>query len=158
MAKTIKFFLSVILCEMVGLLSTPFTIQAIPTWYIHLNKPFFSPPNWVFGPVWTILYFLMGLSLYLIWIKKVKIKKQKTLALRYFWIQLLLNFSWSILFFGLHSPLLGLIDIVLLWMMIFMTIKAFLPISKNAAYFLIPYLLWVTFASLLNLAIAILNL
>lgn len=158
MSKTAKFFISIALCELTGILSTPFTINAIPTWYVALNKPFFSPPNWIFGPVWTTLYLMMGISLFLIWTKKFKKKnKNQNKALKYFFIQLFLNFIWSILFFGLHSPVLGLIDIAALWIMIVLTIKVFYPISKIAAYLLIPYLLWVSFASILNLAIVILN-
>ena len=151
-----KLIISVAICELVGLLSTPFTIASIPTWYQTLNKPSFSPPNWVFGPAWTILYFLMGVSLYLIWMKGLKNKKVKT-GVKFFSIQLVLNFLWSIFFFGLHSPILGMIDIALLWIAILITIIKFYEISKPASYILIPYLLWVSFASVLNLFIVILN-
>ncbi len=144
-----KLIITVIGCELVGLVGTPFTVAAIPTWYQSLNKPFFSPPNWIFGPVWTALYLLMGISAYLVWIKKG--------ALNYFLIQLFLNFLWSVLFFGLRSPLLGFIDIVTLWIFILITILQFYKISKPAAYLLIPYLLWVSFATLLNLSIILLN-
>lgn len=151
-----KLIISVAICELVGLLSTPFTIASIPTWYQTLNKPSFSPPNWVFGPAWTILYFLMGVSLYLVWAKGLKNKKVKT-GVKFFSIQLVLNFLWSIFFFGLHSPILGMIDIALLWIAILITIIKFYEISKSASYILIPYLLWVSFASVLNLFIVILN-
>ena len=152
-----KLLTSVIGCELVGIAATPFTISSIPTWYQYLNKPFFSPPNWVFGPVWTALYFLMGISVYLIWTKNIKNQRLKQEGLKYFLIQLGLNFLWSLLFFGLHSPLLGLIDIVILWVMIVITMRKFYPLSKIAFYLLVPYLIWVSFASFLNLSIVLLN-
>lgn len=151
-----KLLVSVIGCELVGIAATPFTISAIRSWYQTLNKPFFSPPNWVFGPTWTILYFLMGVSAFLIWQKGYKSKKAKE-ALILFIIQLLFNFLWSVFFFGLHSIFLGLLDIIILWILILITTLKFYKISKIAAYLLIPYLLWVTFATLLNLSILILN-
>jgi tryptophan-rich sensory protein len=151
-----KFIISVVTCELVGLAATLFTISAIPTWYATLNKPSFSPPNWVFGPVWTTLYFLMGLSAFLIWKKGLKNKKVKR-ALTYFFIQLVFNFLWSVLFFGLHNPLLGLLDIVLLLISIVLTIIIFYKISKAASYLLIPYFLWVSFATILNLSLVVLN-
>lgn len=141
---------------MVGLLGTPFTISAIPSWYNSLNKPFISPPNYVFGPVWTILYMLMGISAFLVWQKGIKKEKIKN-ALKIFVLQLVLNFIWSILFFGLRSPLLGLIDILFLWVLIIVTIFRFHGISKPAAYLLVPYLLWVSFATILNFSILIYN-
>ncbi len=144
-----KLILSVGVCLGAGILGSIFTISSIPTWYATLNKPFFSPPNWIFGPVWTILYILMGVSLYLVWIKN------KVPAV--FWIQLILNALWSILFFGLKNPSLALVDIAALWVAIFLTIKSFYKINKPAGNLLIPYLLWVTFASILNLAIVVLN-
>lgn len=157
MQKLFKFLVSVIGCELAGIAATPFTLSAIPTWYQTLNKPIFSPPNWVFGPVWTILYFLMGLAVYLIWTSKTKNQKLKQVGLKYFSIQLGLNFLWSILFFGLHSPILGMIDIIILWILILITMMKFHKISKTASYLLIPYLLWVSFATVLNLTIVVLN-
>lgn len=156
MSKYLKLLTSILVCEAVGLISTPFTVASVQTWYSILNKPSFSPPNWVFGPVWLILYFMMGVSAYLIWIKGLKNKKVKT-ALMFFLLQLFLNFLWSILFFGLHSPILGLIDILLLWLLIILTILRFYKISRPSSYLLIPYLLWVSFASILNFSIFILN-
>lgn len=156
MKQPIKLFISVLTCELVGIISTPFTIAAIPTWYATLNKPFFSPPNWIFGPVWTILYAMMGISVYLIWVKDTKNKKVQT-ALTLFAFQLMLNFAWSFLFFSLHNPLLGLLDIVALWLTIALTIRAFYPLSKPATYLLLPYILWVSFAMMLNLSIVLLN-
>lgn len=147
---------SIVGCELVGFLGTPFTIAAIPTWYATLNKPFFSPPNWIFGPVWTTLYFLMGVSLYLI-LKKGWQKKAVKKAVLFFLVQLGLNFSWSPIFFGLKAPLLALIIIVALWVLIVLTMKKFYPLSKLAFYLLVPYLLWVSFATVLNAAIVVLN-
>lgn len=156
MKNPMKLFISVIGCELVGILGTPFTAAAIPSWYSTLNKPFFSPPSWLFGPAWTLLYFLMGISIYLIWKQNSKNKKVQV-AQKFFFAQLFLNFIWSPLFFGLRSPLLGFIDIIALWFLIIITIYKFHPFSKWAAYLLIPYLLWVTFASTLNGAILFLN-
>jgi translocator protein len=149
-----KLLISVGICLGVGILGSFFTVSSIPTWYVTLNKPFFSPPNWIFGPVWTILYILMGVSLYLVWNSKVK-HQQK--ALKLFLVQLALNALWSIIFFGMKNPTLALVNIVALWITIFFTIKTFRPISKLAANLLIPYILWVSFAFLLNLMIVILN-
>ncbi len=151
-----KLIASIALCEVIGILSTPFTIAAISGWYAHLIKPSFSPPNWIFGPVWTLLYMMMGISLFLIWELGLKKKKVKT-AVYYFGAQLVLNFFWSIAFFGLRSPLLGLITIVTLLALILLTMKHFYTLSKPAFYLLVPYLLWVSFATLLNVAIVILN-
>lgn len=156
MKDYLKLIAAIIVCEVVGLLGTPFTLNAIPTWYANLNKPFFAPPNWIFGPVWTILYALMGISIYVV-IKKGWKKKVVKNASIFFIAQLVLNFIWTPVFFGLRSPLLGLIVIVGMWILIVMTIRKFYPLSKLAAYLLIPYLLWVSFATLLNAAILILN-
>jgi len=123
-------------------------------WYGTLNKPSFNPPGWVFGPVWTILYLMMGISLYLVWMSNSKLKN---IALIVFAAQLVLNAIWSPLFFGLHSPLLAFIDIVLMWVAIIATIYFFYQVSRPAAYLLIPYLFWVSFAAFLNLSIYRLN-
>lgn len=149
-----QLILSIGLCLGAGVLGSFFTISSIPTWYVTLNKPAFSPPNWVFGPAWTILYILMGISLYLVWTSKGKLKQN---ALNLFFVQLGLNVLWSIIFFGMRNPTLALIDIIALWVLIFLTIKSFTKISKLAGNLLIPYLLWVSFASVLNLAIVFLN-
>ncbi len=151
-----KLVISVALCESSGLLATPFTIAAIPVWYQALNKPSFSPPNWVFGPVWTLLYFMMGVSLYLVWKEGLKNKKTKA-ALVFFAIQLILNFLWSVVFFGLRSPEAALIEILVLWFAILFTTLRFNKISKTAACLLIPYLVWVSFATVLNASIVMLN-
>jgi translocator protein len=156
MKKLFKFVVSIVGCQLVGLLGTPFTLAAIPTWYETLNKPFFAPPNWIFGPVWTLLYLMMGVAFYLIWIQNWK-KKEVKIAGMYFLAQLGLNFLWSPIFFGLRSPILGLIVIVMMLSLIIMTMKKFYPLSRIAFYLLVPYLLWVSFATLLNGAIVVLN-
>ncbi len=156
MKNLLKLIFAILFCELVGLSATPFTISSIPTWYQTLNKPFFSPPNWVFAPVWTTLYFLMWISLFLIWQKGLK-KDEVRNGILLFFLQLFLNFLWSLLFFGLHLPALAFIDIVLLWLSIILCIKTFYLINKIASYLLLPYILWVSFAGLLNLAIVILN-
>jgi translocator protein len=150
----LKFAVSVGLCFLVAFLGSALTSPSIPTWYAQLNKPFFNPPNWIFGPVWSALYFLMGVSLYIVWKKNLKNKEK---GMKVFILQLILNLLWSLVFFGLHQPLLALITIIALWVAIFMTIKSFYKISKIAAYLLYPYISWVTFASILNFAIVLLN-
>ncbi|MFH1390092.1 MAG: TspO/MBR family protein, partial [Candidatus Margulisiibacteriota bacterium] len=132
------------------------TMPSIPTWYAALNKPFFNPPNWLFGPVWTLLYLMMGLAAYLIWEKGWGSKEVK-LAFLPFALQLALNVAWSVVFFSLHSPWGAFIVIVFLWLLILETIIRFGKLSRPAAWLLVPYILWVSFASVLNLAVAILN-
>ena len=156
MNRLSKFLIAVVGCELVGLLATPFTINAIPSWYQFLNKPPFSPPNWIFAPVWIILYFMMGVSVYLILIENTKKKAVKN-GLLFFSIQLFLNFIWSLIFFGLKNPLLAFIEIIFLWIFILLSIIKFYKINNTASYLLIPYLLWVSFASVLNLSIILLN-
>lgn len=142
-------------CELVGILGTPFTIAAIPSWYAYLNKPPFSPPNWIFGPVWTLLYFLMGVALWIVLISKKSDVRDR--GIRLFAVQLVLNFLWSVIFFGMRQPLAALVDIALLWAAILATILTFRKVSSVSAYLLIPYLIWVSFASILNFAIVLLN-
>jgi benzodiazapine receptor len=152
----LKLAASIILCQMAGFIGSIFTTPAIPTWYESLRKPFFNPPNWIFGPVWVSLYLLMGISLFVIWQKREdKLQKKKGFML--FFAQLILNAFWSVAFFGLKSPFLGLINIILLWVAIFLTIQHFLRISKTAAVLLLPYVLWVSFAAVLNFSLWILN-
>jgi translocator protein len=151
-----KLVACIILCQLAGVIGSVFTISSIPKWYAGLNKPFFSPPNWVFGPVWISLYILMGVSLYLVWRKGLKEKGVKD-AILTFLAQLILNALWSVAFFGLKSPLAGLIVITLLWLAIVLSIIRFRRISKPAAILLIPYILWVSFAAVLNLTIFAIN-
>lgn len=154
--KIIPLLFSIGVCFLAAAVGSVFTIGAIDTWYVTLDKPFFSPPNWVFGPVWTLLYLLMGISLYLVWITKTE-KRQKKLGITFFFIQLGLNALWSIIFFGLKSPSVAFVGIILLWLAIFLTIKNFLQLSKAAGWLLVPYLAWVSFATILNLSIVLLN-
>lgn len=151
----LKLIASLLLCQLAGFVGSLFTTPAIPTWYKTLNKPFFTPPNWIFSPVWISLFVLMGISLFLVW-RRQGHPRFKT-ALTFFSLQLVLNVLWSVAFFGLRSPLLGFIDIVLLWLAIFLTIQNFLKISKLAGGLLLPYLLWVSFATLLNFSLWVLN-
>lgn len=131
------------------------TYDAIPTWYATLNKPPFNPPNWIFGPVWTVLYILMAISLYLVW--SAKKSKLQSKAIKVFLVQLFLNFLWSLVFFGGQNIGLALLTIILLWASILYSIILFYKINKTASYLLIPYILWVSFASFLNLSIFLLN-
>jgi benzodiazapine receptor len=142
----------------VALAGTLVTTPAIPTWYTSLNKPGFSPPNWVFGPVWTVLYVAMAFALYLIITSTGKKNQEKVpSAQTLFFLQLILNFLWSLVFFGFHFILIGLVIIILLWCAILATIINFQNISKIAAYLLYPYLAWVSFAILLNYFVFVLN-
>lgn len=154
--KIIPLFFSIGVCFLAAAVGSAFTTGAIDTWYATLNKPFFSPPNWVFGPVWTLLYLLMGIALYLVWVANGD-KKAKRQGLTFFFIQLVFNVLWSILFFGLKSPSLAFVEIIILWIAIFLTIRSFFKISKLAGWFLIPYIAWVSLASILNLSIVLLN-
>lgn len=150
--KRWKLVISIIIPFFASFIGGLFTASSVSSWYLELAKPFFNPPSWIFGPVWTILYLLMGISLYLIWTSKYSKK-----AFVIFGIQLFLNALWSILFFGLKNPLLAFIEIIFLWISILLTIIIFYKISKKAAYLLVPYILWVTFAAILNLSIYLLN-
>lgn len=155
MNKLLKLLLSIVFCEGVGILGSISVIPAITTWYPHLNKPSFNPPNWIFGPVWTTLYLLIGVVLYLILEKKLK--KEKEIILIIFSIQLFLNFLWSIIFFGMHLPLAAFVEIAFLWGSIVWLVINLWRFSKLASLILIPYLCWVSFAAILNLTVAILN-
>lgn len=152
----VQILTAIVICQSAGLIGSLFTFPNISTWYALLTKPAFSPPNWLFGPAWTLLYTLMGISVYLIW-QKGNTKPKVREALGFFAVQLILNSTWSIILFGLHSPLLALFEILMLWTAILATIYKFYPLSKPAAYLMLPYLLWVSFAAVLNAAIVILN-
>ena len=151
-----KLFISILICLFAGFIGSFFTSSAIPTWYTTLQKPSFAPPNWVFFPVWTTLFIMMGISLFLVWQKGWEDKKVKT-AIYIFAGQLVLNALWSIAFFGFKSPLLGLMEIIILWIAIAATILSFMKVSRTAAYLLIPYIIWVSFAAILNFSIWGLN-
>ena len=151
-----RLVMAIVLCQIAGLVGSLFTTPAILTWYANLHKPNVAPPNWVFAPVWTTLYLLMGISLFMIWnARRGKDASRKPIIM--FIVQLALNVLWSYLFFGLKSPLLGLIGIVVLWFMIVLTAIFFFRVSKVAASLLIPYLAWVSLASYLNYLLYTLN-
>jgi benzodiazapine receptor len=150
-----KLIASLLLPLGIGGIAGMFTTEAIPGWYASLNQPSFNPPNWVFGPVWTTLYIIMGISLYLIW--NLPASKQRNQVILIFMAQLLLNFCWSFFFFYFKMIGFALIDIVALWIMIVVMLVQFYKMKPAAAYINIPYLLWVTFASALNGAYFFLN-
>ncbi len=145
-----------IICLAAGAIGSLFTIQSIPTWYASAAKPVFTPPNWLFGPAWTLLYILMAIAAFLVW-KKGFDKPAVRFALLIFGAQLALNTIWTPLFFGLHQLLLAFIEIVVLWLFILWTMVKFFPISSAAGWLLVPYILWVSFASVLNFAFWIMN-
>ena len=153
--KSFKLIVSILLPMLVGGVAGIFTVEGTNGWYRTLNAPSFNPPDWIFGPVWTMLYLLMGISLYLIWIEVDSALKSK--AIRIFFLQLALNFVWSFLFFYFNNIDLALAEIVLLWITIVWMIIQFMQINKTAAFLNIPYLFWVSFATALNIAFATLN-
>lgn len=155
----IKLIIALILPQLAGLIGSLATAQAISTWYVSLNRLNFAPPNWLFAPVWILLFILMGIAFYLIWAKTVK-KEEKKLqdrAIRLFLIQLVFNTLWSIIFFGQQLLFLAFLEIIMLWILILLTILQFKKLNQLSAYLMIPYLLWVSFAGILNLAFALLN-
>ena len=157
MQKILRIALVVTTCLVIGYLSSLVTKESIISWYPTINKPVFNPPNWIFAPVWTILYVMMGVAGGMIWNKLETDQQNVKKAFTFFIIQLGLNALWSYLFFGLHNPFLALIEIILLWLMIFETYNQFKKIDKIAAYLLLPYLAWVSFATILNASIWWLN-
>lgn len=139
-----------------GFIGSFFTASSITSWYAGLEKPSFNPPNFIFGPVWTTLYILMGVSVYLVWQSQTKTSSTRNVRWL-FWVHLVLNASWSLVFFGLENPLAALFVIIALWGMIVLLIIQFWRISKLASLLLVPYLCWVSFATVLNFAIWQLN-
>jgi benzodiazapine receptor len=152
----LKLVISLLVCQVAGLIGSAFTSPSIPTWYAAIKKPSFTPPNWLFAPAWITLYVLMGVSAFLVWRKGLG-DSQVKIALSIFIVQLIFNILWSVVFFGLKSPLAGFVIIVILWIAILLTILNFFKISMAAGLLLIPYILWVSFASILNFSIFILN-
>jgi len=152
----VKLVISIIVCQCAGLIGSIFTMPAITTWYATLQKPPFNPPNWLFAPAWATLYLLMGISAFIIWRRGLGNPQVKR-ALFLFVIQLVLNALWSVAFFGLESPLYGVIVIAALWVAILFTILKFFKVSSVAAVLMLPYILWVTFAAVLNVSIWVLN-
>ncbi len=155
MNKAVKLLIALVACILTGTIGYFLTSPYIKSWYALINKPSWTPPNWLFGPVWTILFLLMGLALYLI--VSGKKSKDATDAVLVFAAQLLVNASWSLLFFTLHKPLYAFIALISLWLLILASIMMFHRLNKLAAYLLLPYLAWVSFAGALNLAIYFLN-
>lgn len=154
-SNVLKLIVSIVLPLSIGAIAGIFTSEAIPGWYATLNRPSFNPPNWLFGPVWTTLYLLMGVSLYLIW--KQEKSKERNLAMLVFIVQLVLNFAWSFIFFYFNKISFAFAEIILLWLSILLMIIRFYRIKPIAAYINIPYLLWVSFAAILNLSFYLLN-
>ncbi len=156
MNNTLKLIVAIVVSELAGIIGSVFTTPSIAGWYAGIVKPVLNPPAWVFGPVWTTLFALMGIAAFLVW-KKGLDRKDVKIALSIFIGQLVLNTLWSIIFFGLHSPGGALIEIMFLWLAILATIIAFAKISKPAACLLLPYIIWVSFAGYLNYSIWQLN-
>lgn len=150
-----KLIFSILICQTAGVIGSIFTTKAIPGWYAELAKPSFSPPNWIFGPVWIFLYFLMGIALYLVWTSRDSGGKKT--ALIFFGIQLALNSLWSIIFFGLKSPFYAFIELCALLIMVGFAIWKFWKIRWEAGALLLPYIAWGAFAAALNFAIFRLN-
>ncbi len=155
MNNLFKLIVALIFTIGIGSLGAIFTVNEITTWYQTIIKPSFNPPNWLFGPVWTILYALMGVSLFLVWKKSPS--TDRNWAIGVFMIQFVLNFCWSIIFFKYHLLGWALIEILIMWVFILLTILFFYQHSKVAAILLLPYLFWVSFATILNAAIFRLN-
>jgi translocator protein len=152
----LKLLLAISISEAAGIIGSIFTASALPTWYAQLIKPDLNPPGWMFGPVWTTLYALMGVAAFLVWTKSWE-RRDVRKALSVFGFQLVLNASWSIVFFGLQSPGWALVNIALMWLAILWTMILFYKISKPATWLLVPYILWVSFAAYLNYSIYVLN-
>jgi tryptophan-rich sensory protein len=152
---TLKFLISILLPLSLGAIAGMFTSQSVPEWYATLNRPSFNPPNWIFGPVWTTLYILMGISFFLVW--KQEASKVRNRAILIFLLQLMLNFAWSFIFFYFNMIGLALVEIILLWISIVLMLVVFYKIKPIASYINIPYLLWVTFATVLNAGYFFLN-
>lgn len=157
MNKLTRILSAVVTCLVVGYFSGIVTRSAITTWYPTLIKPSFNPPNWVFAPVWSMLYIMMGIAAGLVWDRIDFEKETVRKALQFFSIQLALNAMWSYLFFGMKNPMLAGVEIIILWLMIYETYFIFSKVNKISGYLLIPYLLWVGFATVLNASIWWLN-
>ncbi len=152
-SSVIRFIVAIVVCEAAGAVGSVFTISAIPNWYAALQKPWFTPPNWLFAPVWLSLYFLMGASLYLLWGNRRRVRA----ALGAFALQLVLNVLWSVVFFGAHQLFYGFVVIAALWAAILATIALSYRVSRWASIALLPYILWVTIAAALNYYVWVLN-
>jgi len=151
-----KLIVSLVVCQLAGVVGSLFISPSIYTWYVYLERPSFTPPNWFFSPVWIILFVFMGISLYLLWKDSLQ-ERSVRVALVWFGGQLGLNIVWSIIFFGLKAPFLAFIEILLLWVAILITLVKALKVSKTASFLLIPYFSWASFAAVLNFYIWALN-
>lgn len=151
-----KLVIAVVLSELAGIVGSVFTAPYIPTWYAGIIKPDINPPAWVFAPVWTTLFALMGIAAFLVWKHGLK-RREVKIALTLFIVQLVLNMLWSVIFFGFHNPGGAFVELIFLWIAILVTIIIFAKISKPAAWLLVPYILWVSFAGYLNYSIWRLN-
>jgi len=156
MNNVVKLVIAILLPLAVGAASGFFTVTGTGSWYQTIQKPSWNPPGWVFGPVWTTLYIMMGIALYLVWKAEID-PGVKKMAFTLFAVQLLLNFSWSFIFFGQQQPGWALVEIIVMWLFILATIFAFAAVSKTAAWLLVPYISWVSFATILNYTIWKLN-
>ena len=174
-----KLVIAVAVSELAGIIGSVFTVTSIQNWYATIMKPPLNPPNWIFAPVWTAIFILMGISLYLVWSERFVVKNELKIPKRRVWnnwsgkllsgkwqkaniilifiLQLILNVLWSIIFFGAHSPGAAFFELLMLWFAIIFTIINFCRVSKTAALLLLPYILWVSFAAILNYFIWILN-
>jgi translocator protein len=148
---------SIIICQMAGIIGSIFTASSVTSWYPTLVKPSFTPSGFYIGLIWIILFTLMGISLFLIW-RETPSNQSAKMALYFFAAQLIVNVLWSVAFFGMRSPISGLVVIAFLWVLILMTIIKFWPINRTAALLLIPYIVWVSIAAYLNYSIWMLNL
>ena len=151
----IKLIVSIAVPLLAGGVGAVVTTPAISTWYVTLNKPWFTPPGWLFGPVWTLLYILMGLALFLVW--RSPKSRTRDIGIALFAVQLAVNVFWSFAFFGLENTLYGVLTIIPLWVLIAATIFQFYKVSKGAAFLMVPYILWVSIATALNTAVYLLN-
>ena len=151
-----KILITVVVCLLVGFLSGLSTSESIETWYAYIEKPSFNPPNWIFAPVWTLLYILMGIAVAVIWHTGWSNEAVQN-AIMIFLAQLIFNATWSVVFFGMQSPMGALVIILILWTLILICLLRFYSIRKSAFYLMIPYFLWVSFATVLNASIVYLN-
>jgi translocator protein len=157
MKNIYKFIISITVCQGAGIIGSLFTAGSINDWYIYLTKPSFTPPNWLFAPVWITLYTLIAISLYFIWSKRKEDKENVDSAITLFIIGLIFNINWSILFFGLHNSFYALLDIIFMWIITILLMRRYWQIEKWSFYLMIPYILWITLAGALNYFIWVLN-
>ena len=156
MNNTLKLIIAIAIPLIVGGTSGFFTATGVESWYQTIARPTWNPPGWIFGPVWTTLYVMMGISLFLVWKEDTSVELKK-IAIALFTVQLVLNFFWSFIFFNQHQIGWALVEIIAMWVFILLTIFAFAQVNKAAAWLLVPYISWVSFATILNYTIWQLN-